>query len=63
MQRVPRQDRAFDPRWQIDDTSLLSYLPSAAWLAVGALLWRRIDASQELGDASKSIVGEILPGK
>jgi hypothetical protein len=35
----------------------------AALLFLGALLWRRIDASQELRAAPESIVGEILTGK
>jgi sugar phosphate permease len=39
------------------------FVPMAALLFLGALLWRRIDASEELGVASKSIVGEILTGK
>jgi tetratricopeptide (TPR) repeat protein len=28
------------PRWQIDETAVWSYLPTAAWLALAALLWR-----------------------
>jgi len=28
------------PRWRIDDTALLSYLPTAALVAIAALLWR-----------------------
>ena len=39
------------------------FVPMAAVLFLGALLWRRIDASQELVVAAESIVGEVLPGK
>ena len=39
------------------------FVPMAALLFLGALLWRRIDASQELPAAPESIVGEILTGK
>ena len=39
------------------------FVPMAALLFLGALLWRRIDASQELPVAPESIVGEILTGK
>jgi MFS family permease len=39
------------------------FVPMAALLFLGALLWLRIDASQELHDAPASIVGKILTGK
>jgi predicted MFS family arabinose efflux permease len=39
------------------------FVPMAALLFLGALLWRWIDASQELTVAPESIVGEILTGK
>jgi predicted MFS family arabinose efflux permease len=39
------------------------FVPMAALLFLGALLWLRIDASQELRLPSESLVGEILTGK
>jgi predicted MFS family arabinose efflux permease len=39
------------------------FVPMAALLFLGALLWFRIDASEKLHDASESIVGEVLTGK
>jgi predicted MFS family arabinose efflux permease len=39
------------------------FVPMAALLFLGALLWRRIDASEELAVASESIVGEVLTRK
>jgi predicted MFS family arabinose efflux permease len=39
------------------------FVPMAALLFLGALLWLRIDASEKLRDASESFVGEVLTGK